>query len=247
MKIIEDPQLEVKRKLPWIIDIFLYPLSASGMIHLVIFILLPLLVSFLVGLLGRLLAQRLGQGTTYVLAYLTVPFYVVFYSYVLYYIAHCILDSTKGSRRAADIPIAENFDAGDLISQVFLLLGCAAICLWPPAVYYLFNRQTDLYFWLLSACGVFFLPMSFLRGVMFDSFDALNPMRIIQSICNTFVRYCGLVLFFLVLGGFIQFALRQLPVPAVFSKTVTIYLILVLAHRLGWFYWWHKDKLNWGL
>ena len=247
MKIIEDAQLEVKRKLPWIIDIFLYPLSASGVIHLAVFIFLPLLFSFLVGLLGRLLAPHLREGTSYILTYLVVPFYIVFYSYLLYYIAYCILDSTRGNRRAPDTAISDNFDAGDLVSQVILLLGCIAICLWPPAVYYLFNRQTGLWFWLLSACGVFFLPMSFLRGVMFDSFDTLNPMRIIQSICNTLVPYCGLVLFFFAVGGFIQLMSRQSPLPSIFSKAIVIYLVLVLAHRLGWFYWWHKDRLKWGL
>ena len=30
-----------------------------------------------------------------------------------------------------------------------------------------------------------------------------------------------------------------------FSKVASSYFLLVAAHLLGSFYWWHKDKLNW--
>jgi hypothetical protein len=141
----------------------------------------------------------------------------------------------------------ETFDAGDLISQIILLLGCVAICFWPVAVYYVLTERTDLWFWLLSVYEVLFLPMSFLRGVMFDSFDALNPIQIILSICSTFIPYCGLVVFFLAAGGFTTLILPRLPLWAFLLSGIKFYLIFVLAHRLGWFYWWHKDKLNWGI
>ncbi|MHC4426429.1 MAG: hypothetical protein ACYSYV_10070 [Planctomycetota bacterium] len=248
MKILEEePPLADECKLPWLLDAFLYPISASGMINLAVFVFLPRLFSFMIGLLARFLSPFLGSGTSYILAFPTVLFYIVFGGYVCYYIAHCVIDSSKGSRRASDVPIANTFDAGDLVSQVILLFGCVAVCFWPVAVYYVFTRRTDVWFWLLSAYGVFFLPMSFLAGVMFDSFDALNPIRIIQSIRSTFVSYCGLVLLFSVLGGFITVVLPRLPLFRFLSTGIRIYLLFVLAHRLGWFYWWHKDKLDWGL
>jgi hypothetical protein len=189
----------------------------------------------------------LMQGTGYIMRYLTVPFYIVFYSYVLYYIALCIFNSTKGRRRAPDIPISGTFDIGDLASQAILLLGCVAICFWPAAIYYLIKSQTDSWFWLLSACGTFFLPMTFLRGVMFDSFDALNPVSIIWSIIKTFLPYCWLVLFFFTVGGLIAAVLPKLPIWSALTQAVKIYLIFILAHRVGWFYWQHEDKLDWGI
>ena len=30
-------------------------------------------------------------------------------------------------------------------------------------------------------------------------------------------------------------------------QALKFYLVFVLAHRLGWFYWWYKDKIGWGL
>jgi len=248
MKILEEePPLADECKLPWLIDAFLYPVSASGMIHIAIFVFLPILVSLLAGLLASFLSPYLQHGTPYILAFLTVPFYIVFYGYVFYYIAGCVVDSAKGKRHAADVTMPETFNAGDLVSQIILLLGCFAICFWPTGIYYVFAQRTDLWFWLLSACGSFFLPMSFLRGVMFDSFDALNPIPIIQSICSTFLPYCGLVVFFLAVGGFTSLILPRLPLWDFLSAVIKIYLIFVLAHRLGWFYWWYKDRLNWGV
>ena len=243
----EEPPLSDQCKLPWITDAFLYPISASGMLHVAIFVFLPRIVSFFVGLLARFLGPYLQQGTFYIIAFLTAPFYIVFGSYVVYYVVNCVIDSAKGNRRATDVTLPANIDAGDLIAQVFLLFGCVAICFWPAAIYYVLTKQTDSRFMLLAVCGTFFLPMSFLRGVMFDSFDALNPILIIQSICKTFLSYCGLVLFFLVLGGFIEVILPHLPLWGFLSAGIEIYLVFVLAHRVGWFYWWHKDKLNWGL
>lgn len=248
MKILEEePPLADECRLPWLVDALLYPISASGMVNLAVFVILPRAISFLVGILAVFLSPFLQFGTRYIILFLTVPFYIVFWSYVCYYIAHCVLDSSKGHRRASDLPIAGTFDAGDLVAQVILLLGCVAVCLWPTAVYYVLTQRKDLWFWLLSACGVFFLPMSFLAGVMFDSFDALNPLRIVRSIYRTFLPYCGLVLVFYAIGGFVTAALPRIPMWAFVRRSIEIYLVFVLAHRLGWFYWWYKDKIEWGL
>ena len=208
MKILEEePPLADECKLPWLIDAFLYPISASGMINLAVFVLLPLFVSFLLGLLARFLSPFLSFGTSYIIIFLKVPYYVVYGGYVCYYVVHCVIDSSKGNRRASDLPIANTFDAGDLVAQVILLLGCVAICFCMAALYYIFTKRLDYWFWVLLALGGFFFPMFLLRGVMFDSFDALNPIEIFRSIFSTFLPYCGLVLFFMALGGFAVMAL----------------------------------------
>lgn len=247
MKILEEePPLTDECKLPWLIDTFLYPISASGMINLAVFVLLPLLVSFLLGLLARFLSPLLGFGTSYIIMFLKAPYYIVYGGYVCYYIAHCVIDSSKGSRRASDVPIANTFDAGDLVAQVILLLGCVAICFSPTALYYIFTKRIDYWFWVLLVFGGFFFPMFLLRGVMFDCFDALNPVEIFRSILRAFLPYCGLVLFYTALGGFVVMVLPRFPLWRFLKTGIIFYLVFVLAHRLGWFYWWYKDKLNWG-
>jgi hypothetical protein len=40
---------------------------------------------------------------------------------------------------------------------------------------------------------------------------------------------------------------RLFRVTLTYPGMAFIYLAMVAAHLLGWFYWWHKDKLNWGL
>ncbi|OHB83117.1 MAG: hypothetical protein A2Z38_02975 [Planctomycetes bacterium RBG_19FT_COMBO_48_8] len=248
MKILEEePPLADECKLPWLIDAFLYPISASGMINLAVFVILPEFISFLVFVLASILSPFLQSGTSYIMRFLTLPFYIVFGCYVVYYVAHCVIDSTKGHRRATDLPMANIFSAGDLIAQVILLLGIVAICFCPAAFYYIFTRRIDLWFWMLLALGSFFFPMCFLRGMMFDSFDALNPIEISRSILSTFLPYCGLVLFFMALGGFAVAVLLRLPLWDFLRMGIVFYLVFVLAHRSGWFYWWYKDKLDWGL
>lgn len=261
MKIIEEPQLEVQRKLPWLIDVFLYPTSVSGVIHLVIFWFLPPLV-------GTFL---LRAADIFILIPLAIGVYLLLLGYMIYYIMLCVFDSSKGGRRAPDITTIDLPGTGELICQLFLILGAIAICFWPVALYYVFTKKIDLIFWVLSACGTFFLPMALLAGILFDATHALNPVFIIGSILRTFLPYCGLVPLFCVLGGLLAvIASNTFSLPAaqslqqgigqimlvlgrLFRASLTypgmafIYLAMVAAHLLGWFYWWYKDKLNWGL
>lgn len=255
--------MEVKRKLPWLIDVLLYPASVSGAIHLAIFLFgQPLAWSFL---------GRLAQTDFFIFVPLSLGIYLLLVGYMLYYICLCIVDSARGGRRAPDVTTVDLPGAGELISQLFLILGAIAVCFWPAGLYYVFIKKTDLVFWMLSACGIFFLPMALLAGVLFDATHALNPTFIIGSISRTFLPYCGLVPVFSVLGGLLALIasnIFSLPgaqnleqaigqtmriVNRLFAVTLTypgmafIYLAMVGAHLLGWFYWWHKDKLNWGL
>ena len=247
MKVIEEPQLAVKRKLPWLIDMLLYPMSVSGIIHLLVFLLLPRLLSLFVNFFLRLFPKDAQFGAGYIMGWLYLFFYMVFYGYVIYYIIECVLSSSKGSYRAPDPSIPDRLSWGDFLAQALLLIGCVAVCFWPTAVYYILTEQTGRAFWLLLAGGIFFFPMALLRGIMFDSYDALNPIPIISSIAGTFLPYCGLVLVFILLGGFVGIILPKLGVWDIIRGCLKIYLVFVLANFLGWFYWWHKDKLDWGI
>ena len=162
-------------------------------------------------------------------------------------------------------------DKSDLISHFFLILGAVAFCFWPAVVYYAFTNRTDVVFWLLSICGVFFFPMALLAAVLFDAIHALNPIVITASIIRTLPRYLGLVLFccisFALVAAVISnihglsapqsamgmiYYLRMLinyffSAAFIYKGVLLAYLGMVGAHLLGRFYWWNKDKLDWGL
>jgi hypothetical protein len=263
MKILEeDPPLATERGLPWLIDMFLYPFSAAGMVQLAIFCLGPPLLGFI----NRLALSRIPFGSLIALVLL-----LLLAAYALYYLSCCVLDSSKGGRRAPDIIVQYAPDKSDLIAQLFLMLACIAICFWPVSVYSVLMRRVDIVFWLLSACGLFLFPMALLAGILFDATHALNPVFIIASIFKTLPKYCGLVLFYCILGAIvaaIAYNIRHLSgaqdLPGViflpfrlinyfftaafiYKAMAFAYLAMVGAHLLGSFYWWHKDKLDWGI
>ena len=181
MKILEqEPPLADECKLPWLIDAFLYPISASGMIHLAIFVIVPLLISAFIRFIWYFLGPLLELATAEITEPVALVLNVIFYSYVCYYISDCVTSSAGGHRRAADVTIPNTISIGDFISQAFIVIGCAAICLAPILLYSVFVKRTDSWYWVLAVYGTFFLPMSLLRGIMFDSFDALNPIEIVR-------------------------------------------------------------------
>jgi len=260
VKIIEDPQLAVKRKWPWLIDIFLYPLSISGLIHLVIFLCIPILISLIYRyLLGYL--WPVGELMAGIL-------YLLFVGYVLYYLSWCVIDSTKGGLRAPDVNLQPSPVKEELIGWVGILLACIAVCFWPAAVYYIFTKKPDFLFWLLTGVGLSFFPMALLTGFLYDSISGLNPILIIKSVIKTFPAYLPVVIFFAGLFGVLSRVTPQLPqsesleslllylsrvINIIFNArfalrlTGFIYLAMIAAHILGRFYWLHKDKLDWGL
>ncbi len=250
----------VQRKLPWLIDIFLYPLSISGIIHLVIFFCVPILIS----LAYRFLLQHIWPIGEIIIAAL----YIFFVGYVLHYLSWCIIDSTKGGLRSPDMYLRPSPGKGDMIECAGIFLACIVLCFWPAAVYYIFTRKTDPLYWLLTAAGVLFFPMALLAGSLHDSISGLKPMLIVKSIIKTFPGYFPVVIFF---AGFFAVLSIVMPKPpqskgleplllylsqvtgAIFSSgnalrtTGFIYLAMTGAHILGRFYCRCKDKLDWGL
>jgi len=227
-------------KLPWLIDIFLYPLNLASVIHviclwLLVFLLCPLVMEFL------------ALGIEYIPIVYTLPI-----AYVLYYFTECIRDSANGRYRAPDFWMdPTGFDKWDCISRLLTVIGCIAVCFWPVAVYYVVTERTDLIYWLLLACGGFFFPMALLAVVLFDSYNALNPILLIGSIFHTFLPYCGMVLLFY--GGALLFMkidprlyrLQLLPAVPFIFKALQLYLMFVAVGLLGRFYGKYQEKLNW--
>ncbi len=239
----EEPSKETesaaKRKLPWFIDIFLYPFSKPGLKHLIVFIgvkplfailtiILPIQLYYLVGVAGLI---------TYVLVLL----------YLYWYVAECVRDSADGWVRAPQG--FGGFPAmSDMFGQMINIVGCLLFFFGPFVFYMLFARKADVIFWLLLIYAVLFFPMGLLSVVMHDSASGLNPQLLISSIRSTFSPYLRLILIFavpLILIGLIPIEVSDSPIAGLIFSSFIIYMVLIGAHLLGRFYWRHQDKLNW--
>jgi len=239
MKILEkDPPLAQDCRRPWILVSFLYPLSHAGLMHIALFTFGP---TFLI-LFHSLILRLFCFGTL-----LFIAGFVLFIGYGIYYVSFCVFDSTKSNRHARKIPEIYSPDKGELLRQYFLVFASFAICFLAAVSYYIYFRRLDYIFWILSGCGLFFFPMSLLSAILFDGINELSPIFIGISIIKVFPGYLGLCVFFFSIVGFIVFIIMSKIVPGFIIHGITFYLCLVLANRLGWFYWWHKDKLKWGI
>jgi hypothetical protein len=78
----EENESAVLRRLPWFIDIFLYPTSAPGLINLAIFTIIPLITRILF-IPGLILNFLIGF-------------------YLGWYLTECVRDSAKGNTRAPE-------------------------------------------------------------------------------------------------------------------------------------------------
>jgi hypothetical protein len=226
------------RKLPWFVDIFLYPISASGLVNLAILSFLP-----------RMLPP-LGHLDYWIHISPSIAIIVVFVGYLIYCLSDCIRHSAGGNRRAPDIELSLSIlmYAGELIWLILNTFICVAVCVGPLLAYIIITKQTDIIFWLLVTYGVLFLPMVLLGLVLFDSLRALNPILIIASMINVFLPYCGLVLLFFSVCGVIAIILVIMPQSFITSyllSVVCIYLTMIMAHLLGRFCYKYRERLNW--
>lgn len=239
------------RKIPWILDIFLYPTSMSGLINIGIFCVL----TFLLGIFSILARLMCLIQLALFLVVLTVV------AYIFHYIMECIRDSALGGIRAPENIGSMPADRSEAFSQLWDIIGLFII-IWGPVVgycmYQIFSHASDIeveyhpredvIFWLLLGYGIFFFPIGMLALAMFKSSSAFNPFVWIASIFSTFFQYCGLVFFFCILGWLtsrIAFYLRQSLITSFFLNAVFIYLTMVTAHLLGRFYYKNSEKLNW--
>jgi len=239
----EESQAETEpvdeRRLPWLIDIFLYPFSVPGLKSLAIFIGVPLLIN----ILGTILPIQLSC----LFFLVTIVINIVIFLYIYWYFVECVRDSTDGGVRAPEGLGATPGLAG-MFWQTVNVIGCLAVLFVPFVLYMLFAKRADIIFWLLLIFAVSLFPMGLLAVVMFDSAIGLNPRLLIRSISSTFFPYCGLVLLFVtpvVLIGMLHAELQESRLWIFIIRSVVTYLVLVGAHLLGRFYWRYQEKLNW--
>ena len=241
----EETEFAEQRKLPWIIDISLYPISLPGLMHLGIFTIIPLVVSLIGILLGPF---------SLAIAFPAFLINIAIMLYLYWYVTECVRDSAKGGLRAPEAFATAGLE--EMWSQALYIICCCLVFFGPALFYSIFNSKTDIVYWLLLTCGTFFFPMGLLACVMFDSIYGLNPLLLIASIFSTFFQYCGLVL--LITGIVLGFrAISTIRTDDIQQETLTmillesvLYLILlyitfVVAHLLGRFFWQYQEKLNW--
>lgn len=250
-------KLEIKekppeRKLPWILDIFLYPTSISGLTSLGIF----WVVLVFLHLLARATFIAHSRGMLLILVIVG----IIVAGYILYYFMECIRSSALGRIRAPENMVSIP-DVDKAVTQVMEIVASVVI-FWAPLGVYLmykvfwqsngvtspYDPKTDIVFWLLLGYGIFLFPIGLLALAMFDSSSAFNPLLWITSILSTFFQYCSLVLFFCIIGWLISRVLSSFERSLFFSYLFVatfIYLAMVSVHLLGRFYYINSKKLNW--
>lgn len=240
-----------ERKLPWILDIFLYPTSKPGLTILGIAVIVR--VTF------RIVVRFLGSASIQFLPFLAFFGFmwavgmiarIVICLYVWWYLCECIRESTAGVIRAPEIT-GRSPGLGGMLWQALMTAGCFLLYLGPAIFYYKETNLADAVFWAFAVYAVFFLPMSLLAVVVFESWQGLNPILLVRSIIRTFLPYCALTAAIAALAATGVFIVRKMPDPQKSSLglfvlwSMSIYLAMIVAHLLGAFCCRYKEKLNW--
>lgn len=237
----KDTQYAEERKLPWFIDIFLYPLSLPGLKHLAVFVGVPAMMVVLTYFLPVILMCLFSLICLVVNGLL--------FLYIFWYLAECIRDSADGWVRAPE-GMGALPDLPDMLGQLIHTIGCFVFFLLPTVLYILFTGRVDIIAWLLMIVAMFFYPISFLSVILHDSVSGLDPRVLLLSIRNTFWPYMGLVLLFVLLAGMVRLIFMELQLSifwGVVLRFVMFYAAFILAHLTGRFYWRYKEKLKWDL
>ncbi len=236
-----------------ILDVFTFPFSVAGILHLILFWLGP----FVLGFAGRIFAAACCYGPLLVLG-----LYIALLGYFFYYLSSCVIVSAKDERFAPDMSFEDTPGFWELLYRVLLIFGCVLACFGPMLLYVLFAYiwpafqvgsetnflalRTDAWYWIFYGLGVFLLPMFLMATALFDSITALNPVLIIASIAGTFLSYCGLVLLFCAIGLVMNFVGQMQPgVLSLFAWGIDVYLMFIAAYILGRFFRRYEGRLNW--
>ena len=242
-----------KRKLPWLIDIFLYPISVPGLTMLAIFIFMPIGLDLILFVLAKVLGA-LYPRMVLVLLPLAILFAIIRFIvtwYMIWYFGVCVQESAAGQTRAPETLTKDGgFDVVEMFFQSIRFLCCIVICFGPVLAYYFTYREADRSFWLILTGGIFFFPMTLLSIVMFDSIRGLYPILIVTSIFSTFFQYCCVVVMFCIPVGIIAGMLIFLPEDTGFLiqlilRTVYAYQLLIAGHLLGDFFKRNEERLYW--
>jgi hypothetical protein len=245
------PAPPAERALPWVLDVFLYPISKPGLAILGI--------AVVVRVMFRIVVRFLGTASGVFPPFLAffgfmwaigIVVRIILILYVWWYLCECVRESAAGVVRAPEIT-GRTPGLGEILWQAFMTSSCFLFCAGPPYFYYTETEAADPVFWGLVAYAVFFLPMSLLAVVEFESWQGLNPILLGRSIVSTFLPYCALMTAIAALAAAGVFIVRQAPGPKESSLGLfilwctSIYLGMIAAHLMGSFYRRYDERLNW--
>jgi len=233
-----EPEAMPERKLPWVIDIFLYPTSLLSLAILILCLTVPPIVRILLLASGSFILITFWFGWIIV---------IMLYVYTYWYFSSVIRQSAEGQLRApntvTDVP-----SLWEMLWQLFRAIVCLLFFFLPMTIYLGRTQTTDTIFWLLFGAGVFLFPMGLLAITVLDSFSGLNPIFLIGSIFSTLIPYSPLVAIYFGLGWILTRIgplWRESRILAYASIAGFYYLLLVAGHLLGRFYFRYQEKLNW--
>ena len=242
---------QTERKLPWILDIFLYPASRPGLTILGIAVVVRVTFRIVV----RFLAIASEQFPPFLVFFgfmWAVGMFarIVICLYLWWYLCECVRESAAGVIRAPETT-GRSPGLGGMLWQALMTTGCFIFFPGLAFFYYVETKATDAIFWSLVVYAAFFFPMSLLAVVVFESWQGLNPILLARSIISTFLPYCALMA---VIAAFTFVGIsifRKLPDPqesclGLFVLwCMSIYLAMIVAHLLGAFCNRYREKLNW--
>lgn len=243
-----EDESAAERRFPWPIDILLYPANRSGLVILGVIIAIRWFSIIVIRSLGSS-TPALSPMIVIVepLVFISIIVRIILYMFFYWYLCECVRDSAEGGIRAPET----THKTPGLWELLWLSRSvvCFVIFAGPVLGYYYPTGRTDTVFWIWFVFGVLLLPMSFLTFVMFDSLtSALNPVLLFGSIRSVFLPYCVLILVFLTTGFFIITTVRDMDFTLTqifFIHCAVLYMLMVTAHILGWFYHRYRQQINW--
>jgi hypothetical protein len=244
----QPPNVVTERRLPWVLDMFLYPLNIPGMTALGIVVFTRFFFWITVLFLREAAQQFLPCIAFFGLMFaIGVVVRIILYTYLCWYLCECVRGSAVGGVRATETK-GYTPGLGEMFGQTLKVAACLLIYVGPATIYLIETGKTDAIFWSLFVFALVLLPMSFLATAVFESWLGLNPILLIGSIFSTFLPYLAMVLTFIAAGVVV---IEKAPNPksswATFFVTwlAGVYLSMVVAHVLGCFYHRYQEKLNW--
>jgi hypothetical protein len=219
--------------------LLLYPLNLSGIIHMLIFSLLPPLWAQAATLQFWMSP---GIGVLFWLVLLTL--------YFVHYLAICLTDSAAGGTRAVDINSDSSPLTVDALLSTFQTVFPAVALVWGPVLaYYVIQGGADWVFILWAATAGFLFPMVLLSVHYFDSLRGASPHLILPSIASVLIPYSLLVACLSVPAALIGLlmCISGRPYGGWIARPPIIYAFLVGIHLLGRFYRRYQERLNWGI
>ncbi len=254
-----------KRKFPWLIDIFFYPANMTGVVMLLIMAGIPL-VTIVVSnafMVIPVIGIFIGFLAAIIISVVNV------YSYV--YFCQCVQNSAGGYVRLS-VGMGDFMDLWDAFLMM-LRIVVSIVLFAAPAFAHLYlkseaddipdfifcfpdyYRPDDVFYYLL-AIGAAFLPMALLSVIMHESFVGLNPFLLLSSFLKTHIFYIGFIVIFwagLFAVWYIHSYCFKLFSANSYSlllaigayRFIKIYLVVVLAHLMGRFYYKNSERLDW--